>query len=56
MTKVLDDKPDNVLEYAGKFFDSASLREVVSKYMNREKSSADKLKHLNDIIKGKTLL
>ena len=56
MTKVLDDKPPNVLEYAGKFFDSASLREVVSKYMVREQASANKLKHLNDIIKGKTLL
>ena len=56
MTKVLDDKPDNVLEYAGKFFDSASLRDVVGQYMKREHASADKLKHLNDIIKGKTLL
>ena len=56
MTKVLDDKPENLLEYAGKFFDSATLRVVVSKYMSREKASADKLKNLNDIIKGKTLL
>jgi hypothetical protein len=31
--KILDEKPDNVLEYAGTFFDSASLRDVVSLYM-----------------------
>ena len=31
--KILDEKPDNVLEYAGTFFDSASLRDVVSMYM-----------------------
>ena len=56
MTKTLDDKPDNVLEYAGKFFDSASLRDVVAQYMKKEEDSAEKLKHLSDLIKGKTLM
>jgi len=27
--KILDDRPDNILEYAGTFFDRAELREVV---------------------------
>ena len=56
MTKTLDDKPDNVLEYAGKFFDSASLRDVVKHYMHREAAAEEKLKHLSDLIKGKTLM
>lgn len=56
MSKILDDRPENVLEYAGKFFDSASLRDVVNNYMIRESASADKQKHLSDLIKGKTLM
>ena len=35
MSKVLDDRPENVLEYAGTFFDSASLRDVVTRYQAR---------------------
>ena len=30
--RILDDRPENILEYAGTFFDSASLNELVSKY------------------------
>ena len=56
MKKVLDDKPDNVLEYAGTFFDSASLRDVVTSYMKAEKESEDRQKHLSDLIKGKRLI
>ena len=56
MKKVLDDKPDNVLEYAGTFFDSASLRDVVTGYMKMEKESEDRQKHLSDLIKGKRLI
>ena len=40
MKKVLDDKPENVLEYAGSFFDSAALEGVVSDYMTKEKEAA----------------
>ena len=54
--KILDEKPDNVLEYAGTFFDSASLRDVVSLYMKQEAEVEDRQKHLNDLIKGKTLI
>ena len=35
MSKILDDRPENVLEYAGTFFDSASLRDVVTRYQSR---------------------
>ena len=27
--KILDDRPDNILEYAGIFFDRAELKDVV---------------------------
>ena len=30
--KVLDDRPDNILAYAGQFFDRAELHEVVRKF------------------------
>ena len=56
VSKILDDRPENVLEYAGTFFDSASLREIVDQYMTREKETSQQAKHLNDLIKGKTLI
>ena len=56
MKKVLDDKPENVLEYAGEFFDSAQLAALVEDYMIKQKEAAEKQKHLNDLIKGKTLI
>ena len=56
MTKVLDDRPPNVLEYAGTFFDSASLSSVVKSSQEKNMANAEKHKHLNDLIKGKTLI
>lgn len=35
VSKILDDRPENVLEYAGTFFDSAALREAVNKHKNK---------------------
>ena len=54
--KVLDDRPENVLEYAGTFFDSASLRDIVTNYMSKAQDEEQKHKHLSDLIKGKTLI
>ena len=56
VSKILDDKPENILEYGGTFFDSAGLREQVERHTNKEKSNADKQKHLSDLIKGKCLI
>mmetsp|Transcript_17448 Transcript_17448/g.29363 ORF Transcript_17448/g.29363 Transcript_17448/m.29363 type:complete len:126 (-) Transcript_17448:23-400(-) len=56
VSKILDDRPESVLEYAGTFFDSASLRDVVTQYMTKEDDQAQKQKHLSDLIKGKTLI
>ena len=56
VSKILDDRPENILEYAGTFFDSAGLREQVERHTVKEKSNADKQKHLSDLIKGKCLI
>ena len=56
VSRILDDRPENILEYAGTFFDSASLREMVEKYTKKEIESAEKQNHLSDLIKGKTLI
>ena len=56
VSKILDDRPENVLEYAGTFFDSASLRDVVQQSMKKERETHEQAKHLNDLIKGKTLI
>ena len=39
--RILDDRPENILEYAGTFFDSASLNELVSKYQKKEDQNAE---------------
>ena len=40
--RILDDRPENILEYAGTFFDSASLNELVSNYQKKENQNAEK--------------
>ena len=42
VTKILDDKPENILEYAGTFFDSAALRELVKIYSNKQRQDAER--------------
>ena len=37
LQRILDDRPENVLEYGGTYFDSASLRDLVENYMEQEK-------------------
>ena len=54
--KVLDDRPDNILAYAGQFFDRAELHEVVKKSIEDQMASEKRIKYLNDLIKGKTLI
>ena len=54
--KVLDDRPENVLEYAGTFFDSASLRDIVTSHQAKSQDEEQQHKHLSDLIKGKTLI
>ncbi len=56
MRKILDDRPDNILEYAGTFFDRAELREVVNDAIELEKREAARNELLNNLIKGKTLI
>jgi hypothetical protein len=54
--KVLDDRPENILAYAGQFFDRAELHEVVKKHIEESMAAEQRLKYLNDLIKGKTLI
>jgi hypothetical protein len=54
--KVLDDRPDNILQYAGSFFDRAELHEVVKKSIEESSAQENRIKYLNDLIKGKTLI
>ena len=54
--KLLADKPTEVLHFAGKFFDNASLSNVVMKASEEEKANEERNKWLNDLIKGKTLI
>ena len=56
MRKILDDRPDNILEYAGTFFDRAELRDVVETAIEQERREAARNEHLNNLIKGKTLI
>lgn len=54
--KVLDDRPENILAYAGSFFDRAELHEVVQKSIEENQAQEQRIKYLNDLIKGKTLI
>ena len=40
--RILDDRPENILEYAGTFFDSASLGGLVQQHAAREAQNAEK--------------
>lgn len=54
--KVLDDRPENILQYAGNFFDRAELHEVVKKFIEESSAADSTINYLNDLIKGKTLI
>ena len=54
--KILDDRPENILEYAGTFFDRAELRDVVEAAIEKERANEARNQHLNDLIRGKTLI
>ena len=52
----MDDRPENILEYAGTFFDRAELRDIVEAAIEQEKRETERNEHLNNLIKGKTLI
>lgn len=56
MRKILDDRPESILEYAGTFFDRAELRDIVEASIESERREAARNEHLNNLIKGKTLI
>lgn len=54
--KILDDRPDSILEFAGNFFDRAELRDVVTESIDAEKLNEARNQYLKDLISGKTLI
>ena len=55
--KVLDEKPEEkILEFAGKFFDRAELRDVVTAAIKENQANEARNAKLNDLIRGKTLI
>ena len=54
--KILDDRPENILQYAGRFFDRAELHEVVGEAILEEEKNEARNTYLNDLIRGKTLI
>ena len=54
--KVLDEKPEEILKFAGKFFDRAELRDVVTQAIQENQANEARNAKLNDLIKGKTLI
>ena len=51
--KVLDERPDNILQFAGSFFDRAELKQVVEDQMEQERLEKERNKYLNDLMEGK---
>lgn len=54
--KILDDRPENILTYAGTHFDRAELRDVVTESIENEKENEARNQYLKDLISGKTLI
>ena len=54
--KILDDRPDSILEFAGNFFDRAELRDVVTESIDAENLNEARNQYLKDLISGKTLI
>ena len=54
--KILDDRPENILTYAGAFFDRAELRDVVNEAIAKQKTLEQRNAYLKDLISGKTLI
>ena len=54
--KILDDRPEDILQYAGTFFDRAELRDVVTEAIEKEQQNEALNQYLKDLISGKTLI
>ena len=51
--KVLDERPESILEFAGSFFDRAELKDIVEEGMKCAETEGKRNEHLNNLMKGK---
>ena len=51
--KVLDERPDHILNFAGSFFDRAELKQVVEDTISKDNEEHERNKYLNDLMQGK---
>ncbi len=47
--KVLDERPDNILSFAGAFFDRAELKEVVESKIDENRKEQERNAYLNSL-------
>ena len=52
--KVLDERPDHILKFAGSFFDRAELKQIVEDTIEKDKEEHHRNKYLNDLMQGKS--
>ena len=52
--KVLDERPDHILQFAGSFFDRAELKSIVEDTIEADKEEKKRNKYLNDLMEGKS--
>ena len=51
--KVLDERPDNILKFAGSFFDRAELKHIVESTFEKDKEEKIRNKYLDDLMQGR---
>ena len=51
--KVLDERPEHILMFAGSFFDRAELKQIVEDTIERDREEQTRNRYLNDLMQGK---
>ena len=52
---MLDERPDDILKFAGRFFDRAELKEVVEAGMEKNNEEEKRNEKLNHLLQGKKM-
>ena len=51
--KVLDERPEHILMFAGSFFDRAELKQIVEQTIQSDAQEQVRNRYLNDLMEGK---